>query len=150
MAIEETQFRSMATVPSTILPRNKPFRRRVSISLTHPMEKTLANGGGSNKIDASRRIPNPYKTNRKSCFDDTQSNDKSGTRYIIVLDSSLLLIWCRERRHYQLFFLFSLISMSLRRVWDLYIFVCYNLSASVHSKITAFEFKLFIDSIKSR
>lgn len=48
------------------------------------------------------------------------------------------------------FFLFSLISMSLKHVWDLYIFVCYNLSASVHSKITAFEFKLFIDSIKSR
>lgn len=46
---------------------------------------------GSNKIDASRRIPNPYKTNAPRRIvnlvsNDTQSNDKSGTRYVIVLD----------------------------------------------------------------
>lgn len=74
---------------STILPR--PFRK-ACINLFDP-----SNGGnidqrvGSNKIDASRRIPNPYKTNAPRRIvnlvsNDTQSNDKSGTRYVIVLD----------------------------------------------------------------
>lgn len=78
-----------------------------------------------------------HEENRKSCFDDTQSNDKSGTRYIIVLDWSLLLIWYREHRDYQLFFHWFRWAWSIFEVWDLYIFVYYN--PSIHRKITAHD-----------
>lgn len=109
-AIEETQFRSMASVQC----RRFEQTFRVSISLIRPMGKTLTNGGGGSKRrELMRRgesrilTKRMHEENRKSCFDDTQSNDKSGTRYIIVLDWSLLLIWYGERNAVSVFFLLS-------------------------------------------